>query len=91
MALTFTKKIQMSSGDKKMHIYEVTSDTATATINATDLEMNYIDYALVVPVTIPTSITGAAFPALTAAGPSTAVTCIVMSTGSKFAIQAWGW
>ena len=91
MALTFTKKIHMSSGDKKMHIYVVTADTATATINASDLEMEYIDYALVFPVTIPDSITGTAFPALTAAGPSTAVTCIVMSTGALFAIQAWGW
>jgi len=91
MALTFTKKIRMSSGDKMMVIYEVTADTATATINATDLEMNYIDYALVVPVTIPTSITGKAFPACTVAGPSTAVTIQVMSTGSLFAIQAWGW
>lgn len=91
MALTFSKKIQMSSGDKKMHIYEITDDGSTTTINASDLEMNYIDYALVVPVTIPTSITGAAFPMLTAPGPSTAVTTISMSSGSTFAIQAWGW
>jgi hypothetical protein len=85
-------KIQMSSGDKKMHIYEVTHDASTVAVNATDLEMNYIDYAICVPVTIPTSITGAAFPMLSIAGPSIAVSFSdALSSGAIVAVQAWGW
>jgi hypothetical protein len=92
MTLAFSKKLQMSSGDKKMHIYEITHDASTTTVNASDLEMNYIDYAITVPVTIPTSITGAAFPALSIAGPSIAVAYAdVLSDGAVTAIQAWGW
>ena len=92
MALTFTKKIQMSSGDKKMSVYEVTHDGSTVAINATDMLMNYIDYAICVPVTIPTSITGAAYAMLSIAGPSTAVSFSdALSSGAIVAVQAWGW
>jgi hypothetical protein len=92
MTLAFSKKLQMSSGGKKMHIYEITHDYATIAVSASDLEMNYIDYAITVPVTIPTSTAGNHFPVLETAGPSTTVSYQdKLSSGVVTAIQAWGW
>jgi hypothetical protein len=92
MTLAFSKKLQISSGDKKMHIYEVTHDAGTIAISASSLEMNYIDYAICVPVTIPDSITGDAYPMLSIAGPSIAISFSdALSDGAIVAVQAWGW
>ena len=92
MSLTFTKKLRMSSGDKLMVIYEVAHDYATTTVNASDLEMNYIDYAITVPVTMVTSMDGAHFAVLSIAGPSTAVAYAdKLCADCVTAIQAWGW
>lgn len=47
MALTFSEKLRVEEGRKQHVIYEVTHDGSTATINASNLELNYIDYALI--------------------------------------------
>ena len=92
MALTFTKKIEDSAADKKHRVYEVTADGSTVAIAASSLNMNYIDYAIVSPVSVATSITGDALPMLSIAGPSVAVSLAdACSSGTLFAIEAWGW
>ena len=92
MALTFVQKIFNSEGDKAHRVYEVTHDESTTAITAGDLGMNYIDYAIVVPVTLTTTIDGSKMHMLTTPGPSTTVTLAnALSAGEIFAIEAWGW
>ena len=92
MALTFTKKMETRMGDKKFHIYEVTHDGSVTTVNASDLNMNYIDYAIAGDVTLPTSITGAAITTLSVTGASIAVSFSnALSSGAISVIEAWGW
>jgi len=92
MALGFSKKLQMSSGDKKMCIYEVTHDASVVAMDAASFELNYIDYAICIPCTIPDGIDGASYAMLSIAGPSIAISFSdALSSGSVVAVQAWGW
>jgi len=92
MALTFTEKVRSQQGRRKMRVYEVTHDGSVVAINATDIDMNYIDYAVAGDVVIPTSITGDAITRLSIAGPSIAVSFAnALSSGALSWVQAWGW
>jgi hypothetical protein len=46
MALTFTKRLEMSVGNKKMSMYDVTHDGATGSIDAADIGLHYIDHSM---------------------------------------------
>jgi hypothetical protein len=91
MALTFTKKIEMSMGDKAYRLYEVTADGSTSTINATDINLHYIDHAILSPQKAALSSV-ADYNYLSESGASIALT--MAGTGSSAAVmdlQAWGW
>ena len=46
MALTFSKKVDTRIGRRKFKVYEVTHDGGTTTVDASDVGLNYIDYAM---------------------------------------------
>lgn len=89
MALSFSEKVRMSAGNKAFRIYEVTSDGSSTTINASDLEMNYIEYAVLTPVTAMSAV--ADFPYLSGTTSGTYVTIIAQDSANVIAIEAWGW
>ena len=45
MALTFTQKVRQKVGNKEFRVYEVTPDASATTIDAANLDLNYIEYA----------------------------------------------
>ncbi len=47
MALAFTQRLRTQIGGKAFRAYEVTCDGSTVSIDATDLELNYIEAAAV--------------------------------------------
>jgi len=92
MALTFVQKNFGFDGNKRHVLYEVSHDGSTVTINANDIGMSYIDYALVTPVTLTTTITGNKMHMLSDGGPGKTVTIAnALSAPEKFALEAWGW
>jgi hypothetical protein len=92
MALTFTQKIRNSQGDKAHRVYEITHDGSTVAVNASDLDLNYIDYAIAGDCVIPTSITGDAISRLSITGSSIAVSFAnALSSGATSWLEAWGW
>ena len=46
MALTFTKKLIMNVGNKKLSMYDVTHDGSETSIDASDIGLHYIDHAI---------------------------------------------
>jgi len=91
MALTFSEKVAFSAGDKKFRLYEITGDGSTTTINATDLGMNYIDWAIMSPQKAALSSV-ADYNYLSESGPSIALTMAgAGSSGATMDLQAWGW
>ena len=88
MANTFSKKVRISMGSKAFRVYEVTSDTST-TINASDLDMNYIEYAVLTPVTAMSS--AADYPILSGTTTGQYVTIVSQDASNVVAIMAWGW
>ena len=91
MALTFTKKVSMSVGDKKFRLYEITADGSTTAINASSLGMNYIDHAIMSPQKAALSAV-ADYNYLNVSGASIAIS--MAGAGSADAVmdlQAWGW
>lgn len=46
MALTFTKKLIMNVGNKKLSMYDVTHDGTETSIDASDIGLHYIDHAI---------------------------------------------
>jgi hypothetical protein len=92
MALTFVQKVFSFDGNKRHTLHEVTHDESTVTINASDLGLSYIDYALCAPVTLTTTITGDKITMLSSAGPGKTVTIAnACSAGEIFSLEAWGW
>lgn len=47
MALTFSEKLRSTLGGKEFRAYEVTCDGSTLSIKATDLELHYIESAMI--------------------------------------------
>ena len=89
MANTFSEKVRMSMGNKAFRVYEVTSDTST-TINATDLGMNYIDYAVMYPKTALSS-DAADYPRISGTTTGPYITVVAQSASAVDVIEAWGW
>ena len=51
MALSFSEKVSTRIGNRKYKVYEVTHDGSATTVDASDVGLNYIDYALSRPWT----------------------------------------
>jgi len=66
----------------------VTSDTST-TINASDLGMNYIEYAVLTPVSAMSS--AADYPILSGVTTGEFVTIVAQDADNVVCIEAWGW
>ena len=90
MALTFTKKVRHKMGSKAFRVYEVVPDGSVTTINASDLDLNNIDYA-VVQLIAPMSAVGS-WQYLSGATSGKYVTLAGAGDASDvIAIMAWGW
>ena len=90
MALTFSEKLRGTTMGKAFRIFEVTHDGSVTTVEATDLDMNYIDYAIVNGMTALSSVADYDYLSGTVSG--TYVTLAgALSSSSKFVIRAWGW
>jgi len=84
MALTFTKRLEMSVGSKKMSMYDVTHDGSETSIDASDIGLHYVDSAMVCGGTT------ADYPALTTTyGASLAVDSL--SATAVTTVWAIGW
>ena len=51
MALTFSQTLRMSMGGKAFRAYQITTDASTTAVTAANLDMNYIEAAMVCPHT----------------------------------------
>ena len=90
MALTFSQKIRGKMGDKEFRLYEVTPDASATTIEASALDMNYIDYAVVQLIAPMSAVANWQYLSGTLSG--TYVTLANAGDASdKIAIMAWGW
>ena len=49
MALTITEKFRMTAGGRAFRMFEVTADGSTVSINASDLDMDQIEFAKLTP------------------------------------------
>lgn len=89
MALTFSEKFRAGIGGKAFRAYEVTHDGSETSIDASDLDMNYIDAAMAGPGTQVLSATSVAYADLTTtSGNSIAFTAL--SAGATSIIWAFG-
>ena len=90
MALTFTQKIRDKQGSKEFRVYEVTPDASATTIEASALDLNYIDYAIVQLIAPMSAVGSWAYLSGTVSG--TYVTSANAGDASdKIAVMAWGW
>jgi hypothetical protein len=89
MANTFSEKVRGMMGNKAFRVYEVTSDGST-TINATDIGMNYIEYAIMSPKTALSS-DAADYPRISGTTTGTYITVVAQSASAVDIIEAWGW
>jgi hypothetical protein len=93
MAITFSQKIRMSMGDKKFRVYQITGDASTTSITAANLDMNYIDYALLSPAK--GALSSGVYDDhnfLSVAGGTTIIGLADAGTsGAIWDLQAWGW
>lgn len=46
MTLAFSEKVSTRIGNRKYKVYEVTHDGSITTVDASDVGLNYIDYAM---------------------------------------------
>lgn len=89
MALTFTQKIRGKMGSKEFRVYEVTQDASATTIEASALDLNYIDYAIPSLKDVLTAVAAHVYFSVTA---GKYVTLAAAGTASETVIvQAWGW
>jgi hypothetical protein len=90
MALTFSQKIRGKMGNKEFRLYEVTPDGSATTLDASAMDMNYIDYA-VVQLIAPMSAVSS-WPYLSGTLSGKYVTLANAGDASdKLAVMAWGW
>jgi hypothetical protein len=84
MALTFTKRLEMSVGNKKMSMYDVTHDGSTTSIDASDIGLHYVDHAIAGTVTT-------TFDAELSTQYGAALAIVALSSGAVSTIWAIGW
>ena len=90
MALAFSQKIREKLGSKEFRVYEVTPDASATTINASDIDLNYISYA--VPHLKDALTAVAAHCYFTGNAYGTYVVLGATHTGSEtVVVQAWGY
>ena len=89
MALTFSEKVRGTMMGKAFRVYEVTGDGSATTVKATDLDMSYIDYAIVNGISVLSGVADYAY--LSTFSGTFVVLGAATSTPCNFAIQAWGW
>lgn len=89
MALSFSQKVRDRFGSKAYRVYEVTHDGSATTIDASDLDMNYIEYAIALPYTALSSV--ADVPRISGTTSGSFVLITAMSSGSVNSIIAYGW
>jgi hypothetical protein len=90
MALAFTQKIREKMGTKEFRVYEVNIDGSATTIEASDLDLNYIDYAVVQLNAAMSAV--ANYQYLSGATSGKYVTLANTGDASDdIIIQAWGW
>jgi len=90
MALAFSEKLTISSGDKAFRVYEVTHDGANTTINASDLNLTYIEHATVTP-RVALSADGTNMPVISGTTSGHYITILAGLAADVSAIKAWGW
>lgn len=89
MALSFSEKVRDRFGSKAYRVYEVTHDGSLTTIDASALDMNYIEYAIALPITALSTV--ADYPRISGTTSGSFVTMVAMSSGSVNTIIAYGW
>ena len=90
MAFTYTKKIRDKIGSKEFRVYEITPDGSATTIDAGNLDLNYIDYCIPSLKDVLTAVAAHAYISGSASG--TYVTLGAAHTASEtIVVQAWGW
>lgn len=88
MALSFTEKVRERLGRKRYHVYEVTHDGSATTVNASDVGLNYIDYAI---ATSNTALSGTADVPRLSVTAGTFVAFGAATTASTIdVLQLWG-
>lgn len=89
MALTFTKRLEMSVGAKKMSMYDVTHDGSTTSIDASNIGLHYIDHAIIGQNNVGTDV--AAWNTGLSANNGAYVTVVALSANAITSIWAIGW
>lgn len=89
MALSFSQKVRDRFGSKAFRVYEVTHDGSATTIDASAIDMNYIEYGIILPVTALSSV--ADVPRLSGTTSGEYVTMVAMSADSVNTFMAFGW
>lgn len=91
MALTFTEKLRGTIMGKAFRVYEVTHDGSATTIDASNLDLSYLDYAIANGMTALSSVADYDYMS-GVTGTSPYVTFAnALSAGTVCAVQAWGW
>jgi hypothetical protein len=90
MALTFTKRVRNKMGNKAFRLYEITPDGSVTTINASDIDLKYIEYATLALKDVMTAVAAHAFFTGNAYG-TYVVTGATHTASEVLIMQAWGW
>ncbi len=91
MALTFSEKLRGTQMGKAFRIYEVTHDGSVTTIDASDLDLNYIDYAIVNGLTALSAIADYDYLSGVTGSAKYVTFANALSAASVCVVQAWGW
>ena len=90
MALTFSQKLRMSFGGKAFRVYEITTDASTTAVTAANLDMNYVETAVVCPHTLKAAA-DVEVGATVSGGAIDLDNADAISTGSILSLWAIGW
>ena len=91
MALAFVEKVRGTTMGKAFRIYEVTHDGSATTIDASNLDLNYIDYAIVNGLTALSSIADYDYLSGVTGGAQYVTFANALSSATVCVVQAWGW
>ncbi len=91
MALAFVEKIRGTTMGKAFRIYEVTHDGSATTIDASNLDLNYIDYAIVNGLVALSAVADYDYLSGTTGGAPYVTFANALSSGAVCVVQAWGW
>ena len=79
MSLSFSEKFRMTAGGRSFRMYEVTADGSTVSINASDLDLDQIEFA---KLTSPQDLIGTLSITASALATVTGSTLVVTVTGA---------